>query len=67
VPRLASKSLKTELPTFVEPMMAKLVTQRPGGNWIYEIKHDGYRALVLIAGKDMETGKSRAFKAACEQ
>jgi bifunctional non-homologous end joining protein LigD len=54
VPRLASKSVKTELPTFVEPMMAKLVTQRPRGDWIYEIKHDGYRALVLIAGKEIK-------------
>jgi ATP-dependent DNA ligase len=34
------------LPDFVEPMKAKLVGAMPsGGDWIYEIKFDGYRAL----------------------
>ena len=35
------------LPDFVEPMKAKLVGSMPAGNWIYEIKFDGYRALAL--------------------
>jgi bifunctional non-homologous end joining protein LigD len=32
------------LPDFVEPMQAKLVGSMPPGDWIYEIKFDGYRA-----------------------
>jgi bifunctional non-homologous end joining protein LigD len=35
------------LPDFVEPMKATLVNSMPTGNWIYEIKLDGYRALAL--------------------
>ena len=33
---------------FVEPMLARLVSQLPsGGDWLYELKLDGYRALVM--------------------
>jgi bifunctional non-homologous end joining protein LigD len=35
------------LPNFVEPMKAKLVETIPPGDWIYEIKFDGFRALAL--------------------
>src|SRR5260370_4100471 len=36
---------------FIEPMQAKLVSDLPKGDvWQYEIKLDGYRALVLKAG-----------------
>jgi bifunctional non-homologous end joining protein LigD len=35
------------LPDFVEPMKAKLVDSMPSGEWIYEIKFDGYRAIAL--------------------
>jgi len=39
---------------FVEPMKAKLVESMPsGGDWIYEIKFDGYRALALRGGNEM--------------
>jgi bifunctional non-homologous end joining protein LigD len=42
------------LPDFVEPMKAKLVGSMPsGGDWIYEIKFDGYRALALRVGSEM--------------
>jgi bifunctional non-homologous end joining protein LigD len=35
-------------PEFVEPVKAKLVTRPPrAGDWIYEIKFDGFRALAL--------------------
>jgi ATP-dependent DNA ligase len=33
------------LPDFVEPMKAKLVDSTPVGEWIYEIKFDGYPRL----------------------
>jgi bifunctional non-homologous end joining protein LigD len=38
------------LPDFVEPMKAKLVDSMRPGDWIYEIKFDGYRALALRGG-----------------
>jgi bifunctional non-homologous end joining protein LigD len=41
------------LPDFVEPMKAKLVDSTPPGDWIYEIKFDGYRALALRGGAEI--------------
>jgi bifunctional non-homologous end joining protein LigD len=38
------------LPEFSEPMKAMLVASVRPGNWIYEIKFDGYRALALRGG-----------------
>ena len=40
------------VPAFVEPMEAKLVDSIPPGDWIYEIKFDGYRALALRGGSE---------------
>jgi bifunctional non-homologous end joining protein LigD len=43
-----ARSAPPRLPDFVEPMKAKLVESMPsGGDWIYEIKFDGYRAIAL--------------------
>jgi bifunctional non-homologous end joining protein LigD len=39
-------------PEFIEPMKAKLVDSMPPGDWIYEIKFDGYRALALRGGSE---------------
>jgi bifunctional non-homologous end joining protein LigD len=50
-PRLSG--VPTRLPDFVEPMKAKLVDSILPGDWIYEIKFDGYRALALRS--DSET------------
>jgi bifunctional non-homologous end joining protein LigD len=36
----------------VEPIKAQLVESRPAGDWIYEIKFDGYRALALRGGSE---------------
>jgi len=33
-------------------MKAKLVDSMPAGDWIYEIKFDGYRALALRGGRE---------------
>lgn len=42
------KAKPLPVPAFIEPMAAKLVAQAPaGGEWIYEIKFDGWRALAL--------------------
>ncbi|HZC35081.1 MAG TPA: non-homologous end-joining DNA ligase [Chthoniobacterales bacterium] len=48
----SKKSSTAPLPKFVEPMKAKLVDSLPSGNWIYEIKFDGYRALALRGGSE---------------
>ncbi len=45
-----AKSPAVPLPRFVEPMKAKLVERPPSGEWIYEIKFDGWRALGLKGG-----------------
>ncbi len=38
------------LPSFVEPMKARLAVRPPEGKWIYEIKFDGFRALAFKKG-----------------
>jgi bifunctional non-homologous end joining protein LigD len=41
-------------PQFVQPMKATAVTKLPEGDeWIYEVKWDGYRALVLKQGENV--------------
>lgn len=37
---------------FIEPMKALLLNDPPAGEWIYEIKFDGFRALAFIEGGD---------------
>ena len=42
---------------FIEPMLPTLVDQAPDGEaWVHEIKYDGYRTQLAIAGND-----SRAY------
>lgn len=42
-------------PRFVEPMAAQLVQELPDGpQWIYEVKFDGYRALLIKRGDAVE-------------
>src|SRR6516164_9439853 len=38
---------------FIEPMKALPVEKFPEGDWLYEIKFDGYRALAFKGGKDV--------------
>jgi bifunctional non-homologous end joining protein LigD len=40
-------------PSFVEPMKAFPVQNLPEGEWLYEVKHDGYRASAFKDGKDL--------------
>jgi bifunctional non-homologous end joining protein LigD len=37
----------------IEPMKALPVTDLPVGDWVYELKFDGYRALAFKAGKEV--------------
>jgi bifunctional non-homologous end joining protein LigD len=47
------KATTQKTPSFIEPMKALPVEELPEGDWFYEIKHDGYRALALKDGKDV--------------
>lgn len=47
----ASIAASAKLPAFRKPQLATLVSSVPTGNdWMHEIKFDGYRALVAVAG-----------------
>lgn len=48
MPNTSSKPIQ-----FIDPMKAKLVKHPSPGNWLYEIKFDGYRALAFKNGKDV--------------
>jgi bifunctional non-homologous end joining protein LigD len=41
------KANSQKTPSFIEPMKALPVEKLPEGDWFYEIKHDGYRALAF--------------------
>jgi ATP-dependent DNA ligase len=45
------------VPGFVAPMQAMLVDSIRPGDWIYEIKFDGNRALALRGGSGNATPK----------
>ena len=50
-PKKAARAARTSLPQFVAPMLATLVAEPPpatrhAGEWVYEVKHDGYRVLA---------------------
>src|SRR5690349_1317525 len=45
----------TARPQFVIPMAAQLVSKLPEGpDWLYELKWDGYRALLIKDGDSVE-------------
>jgi hypothetical protein len=44
-------------PAFAPPALPTLVAETPGGGeWLHEVKHDGYRAIVAV-----EDGRARIF------
>jgi bifunctional non-homologous end joining protein LigD len=49
-----SRKLPAAKPAFVEPMKALLVESVPAGDWEYELKFDGIRALILKNGKKVQ-------------
>jgi bifunctional non-homologous end joining protein LigD len=52
-----SKRARQGVPAFVAPMLATPVTDPPrGGDWLYEVKHDGYRMLARLSN-----GEARLF------
>ncbi|MBC3956050.1 DNA ligase D [Pseudomonas triticifolii] len=44
---------KSGLPELLPPQLATLVDAPPAGEWLYEIKFDGYRILTRIQGDDV--------------
>jgi bifunctional non-homologous end joining protein LigD len=40
-------------PFFIEPVQALPVEKLPDGDWLYEVKLDGYRALAFKDGKEV--------------
>ena len=56
-PKLAKRAKRAELPQFVSPQLATLVEEPPTrGEWVYEVKHDGYRMLARLDG-----GEAKVF------
>src|SRR5205807_1357084 len=52
-PRRAKRAEKAESPQFISPQLATLVTDPPKtGEWLYEVKHDGYRMLARLTKRD---------------
>jgi bifunctional non-homologous end joining protein LigD len=50
-PKVAARAGE-EKPRFVEPMKCRLVDEPPSGaEWIFELKHDGFRVLVVKDGR----------------
>jgi bifunctional non-homologous end joining protein LigD len=53
-PKKAKRAARAELPQFIAPQLATLVTETPrSGDWVYEVKHDGYRMLARFLGGDV--------------
>jgi bifunctional non-homologous end joining protein LigD len=49
---LALKKLPNAKPRFIEPMKARLMEEPPShGDWLYELKFDGIRAIAIKDGK----------------
>ena len=63
---------RNSLPKFVDPMQAFLVSKLPEGDrWLYEVKLDGYRAIAIKNGDDIEIRSrnnkdlTKAYPAVC--
>jgi bifunctional non-homologous end joining protein LigD len=54
IPEPTRKAEKAEVPEFIAPQLATLVTEPPrAGDWLYEVKHDGYRMLATFSGESV--------------
>jgi ATP-dependent DNA ligase len=46
----------SEMPGFIKPQLATLKSRAPKGNWLHEIKYDGYRVQIHL-----NKGKRRVY------
>jgi len=52
-PKRAKYGTRTRLPQFISPQLATFVAEPPKtGDWLYEVKHDGYRMLARLTKRD---------------
>src|SRR3954447_26373773 len=50
-----ARSTRRHAPAFVQPMAAEVVDRLPDGDdWMYEVKFDGYRALLIKNGQRVQ-------------
>ncbi|MES2412487.1 MAG: DNA ligase D [Pseudomonadota bacterium] len=47
---LPAAAVKAKLPLKLAPQLATLVDTAPSGDWLYELKFDGYRLMTRISG-----------------
>ena len=51
----SARKAAEKMPDFVEPALATLRTQPPaGGEWLHEVKFDGYRVQAHLAGGELK-------------
>src|SRR5687768_1452628 len=54
-PEKSRRAVRAQIPQFITPQLATLVSAPPkGGDWVYEVKHDGYRMLARIARREVK-------------
>jgi len=54
IPKQKRQAEKSEVPELSAPQLATLVSEPPrAGEWLYEVKHDGYRMLSRFSGKEV--------------
>jgi ATP-dependent DNA ligase len=47
---------------FIEPQLLTLTDHPPlGSDWIHEVKHDGYRTLLIIEGREARAYTRNGF------
>ncbi|ALN19345.1 DNA ligase D [Ectopseudomonas mendocina] len=47
------RKAQTELPDSLAPQLATLAERPPEGDWLYEVKFDGYRILARVRGDEV--------------
>ena len=53
-PEKSRRAAKAGLPAFITPQLATLVSAPPkSGDWVYEVKHDGYRMLARVSSDEV--------------
>lgn len=48
-----SRKAQTEFPDSLAPQLATLAERPPEGDWLYEVKFDGYRILARVRGDEV--------------